>query len=76
MPLTISGMSFDTLKKEVESLADGERRKLLAFMVAIEDRGRQDYPGLLARRIDDHAPEHWRTIDEVERELGLDSGKE
>ena len=68
-------MSFDTLKKKVESLADGERRKLLAFMVTLEDRGRQDYREELARRIDDHSPERWRTIEEVERELELGEEK-
>ena len=49
-------MSFDTLKKEVESLADDDRRKLLAYMVALEDRGRDDYRAELVRKIDDATP--------------------
>ena len=68
-------MSFDTLKKEVELLADGERRKLLAFMVTLEDRGRQGYREELARRIDDRSPGRWSTIEEAERELGLGDRK-
>jgi len=69
-------MSFDTLKREVESLADDERRRLLAFMVTLEDRSRADYREELARRIDDRLPERWLTIDRAERELGLDDAKE
>jgi len=69
-------MSFDTLKREVESLADDERRRLLAFMVTLEDRSRADYREELARRIDDRSPERWLTIDRAERELGLDDAKE
>jgi hypothetical protein len=49
-------MSFDTLLKEVESLAESERRKLLAFMVALEDRGSSDYAEKLAGKIDDTTP--------------------
>lgn len=64
-------MSFDTLKKEVESLADDDRRKLLAYMVALEDRGRDDYRAKLARKIDDASPERWRTLEQCESELGL-----
>lgn len=31
-------MSFDALLKEVEALGDDERRKLLRFMITMEDR--------------------------------------
>ena len=64
-------MSFDTLLKEVESLAESERRKLLAFMVAIEDRGSADYAEKLARKIDDTTPGRWLTPEQCARELGL-----
>ena len=64
-------MSFDTLLKEVESLGESERRKLLAFMVALEDRGSADYPQKLARKIDDATPGRWLTPEECARELGL-----
>ena len=64
-------MSFDTLLKEVELLAESERRKLLAFMVAIEDRGSAGYAEKLARKIDDTTPERWLTPEQCARELGL-----
>ena len=64
-------MSFDTLLKEVESLGDSERRKLLAFMVAAEDRASAGYAEKLARKIDDTSPERWFTPEQCARELGL-----
>jgi hypothetical protein len=67
-------MSFDTLLKEVESLADDERRRLLAFMVAMEDRASAGYAEKLARKMDDASPERWFTPEQCTRELGLPSG--
>lgn len=64
-------MSFDTLKKEVESLAQEERRKLIAYMVVLEDHAQAGYREKLARKIDDRAPERWLTPEQCERELGL-----
>ena len=64
-------MSFDTLMKEVESLGDDERRRLLAFMVAMEDRASAGYAEKLARKIDDTSPERWLTPEQCARELGL-----
>jgi hypothetical protein len=64
-------MSFDTLIKEVESLADPERRKLMAFMVVLNDRGNAGYAQKLAEKIDDATPERWLTPEQCARELGL-----
>jgi len=64
-------MSFDSLLKEVESLDESERRKLLAFMVALEDRGNSGYQEKLARKIDDNTPGQWLTPEQCETELGL-----
>jgi len=55
----------------VESLGEDERRKLLAFMVALEDRADPDYPERLSRKIDDNSPDRWLTPDQCERRLGL-----
>ena len=49
------------------------RRKLMAFMVMLEDSSRPDYAADLARKIDDKSPDRWRTPEQCERELGLDS---
>jgi hypothetical protein len=68
-------MSFDALLKEVESLHENERRRLMAFMVAMEDRTRPGYADKLARKLDDKSPERWLTVEECERELGLSNGE-
>ena len=47
------------------------RRKLMAFMVALDDRGRANYAAELARKIDDKSSGRWLTPEQCERELGL-----
>lgn len=64
-------MSFDTLTMEVQSLPADARRKLIAFMVALEDQSRAGYAAKLAGKIDDQSPDHWLTAEECERKLGL-----
>ena len=64
-------MSFDMLKTELQSLPADARRKLLAFMVALEDQARDGYAAKLAEKIDNKSPERWLTADECERKLGL-----
>ena len=64
-------MSFDALKSQVESLPAEERRRLLAFIVGLEDSARPDYKQILARKIDDQSAENWLTVEQCERELGL-----
>lgn len=64
-------MSFDTLLKEVDALGIAEQRKLLAYIVTLEDRRQADYAEQLARKIDDKTPGRWLTAEECERELGL-----
>jgi hypothetical protein len=64
-------MSIEALKCEVRALPSEERRKLLAFMVVLEDEGRSDYAAKLAEKIDDHTPGRWLSPEECERKLGL-----
>ncbi|HSY42270.1 MAG TPA: hypothetical protein VK811_00060 [Candidatus Acidoferrum sp.] len=66
-------MSIEVLQSEVTALSPEQRRKLMAFMVALEDRSRPDYAAALARKIDDKSPGNWLTPEQCERELGLDS---
>lgn len=66
-------MSIETLQLEVRALPAEQRRKLMAYMVAIEDQNRAGYAAELARKIDDKTSEHWLTVEECERKLGLDS---
>lgn len=64
-------MSFDLLKTELQALPADARRKLMAFMVALEDQARDGYAAKLAAKIDDKSPERWLTADDCERKLGL-----
>lgn len=64
-------MSFDTLKTEVESLPAAARRKLMAYMVALEDKNREGYAAKLAQKIDDQSPGRWLTPEECEQKLHL-----
>ena len=64
-------MSIEVLQSEVSALSSEQRRKLMAFMVVLEDRSRVDYAKELARKIDDKSPDHWLTPEQCERELGL-----
>ena len=64
-------MSIEAIKSELRVLPAEERRKLMAFMVVLEDEGRADYASNLAQKIDDRSPERWLTPEQCERELGL-----
>ena len=70
-PAYCSRMSFDTLISEVQALPADARRKLMAFMVALQDEGREGYAAKLAAKIDDKSPERWLTAEQCEQKLGL-----
>jgi hypothetical protein len=42
-------MTFEEIKEKVRTLSSDERRKLVAFIVALEDRNRPDYATELAQ---------------------------
>ena len=64
-------MSIEAIKTEVRRLPSEERRKLMAFMVVLEDEGCAEYAAKLAQKIDDHSPHRWLSAEQCERELGL-----
>jgi hypothetical protein len=64
-------VSVEAIKSELRAFPSGERRKLMAFMVVLEDEGRADYATKLAQRIDDHSPGRWLTLEQCERALKL-----
>lgn len=59
------------MKSELRALPVEERRKLMAFMVVLEDEEQAGYAGKLAERIDDRSPSRWLSPEQCERELGL-----
>jgi signal recognition particle GTPase len=67
-------MSFEALQSEVRALPVAARRKLMAFMVALQDEGREGYAAKLAQKIDDQSPERWLSVEDCERKLGLADG--
>jgi hypothetical protein len=64
-------VSIEAIKSELRALPIEERRKLMAFMVVLEDEGRADYATKLAQKIDDRSPDRWLTAEQCERELKL-----
>ncbi len=64
-------MSIEAIKSELRALPADERRKLMAFMVVLEDESRADYAAQLAQKIDDHSPDRWLTPEQCEQELGF-----
>ena len=64
-------MSFDVLLNEVRVLPAAARRKLMAFMVSLQDEAREGYAAKLAQKIDDPSPGRWLTVEECEKKLGL-----
>ena len=64
-------MSFESLATEVKALPADARRKLMAFMVALQDESREGYAAKLATKIDDKSLERWLTPEQCEQELGL-----
>jgi hypothetical protein len=67
-------VSIEALKTEIQALSADERRKVMAFMVVLEDSARAGYATKLANQIDDNSPDRWLTAEQCERELGLLDG--
>ena len=60
-------MSFEMLKEQVDSLADGERRRLMAYLVSVEDAKVQGHAARMAEKIRDNTPGRWLTLEEIEK---------
>ena len=64
-------MSVEELERELTSLGDAERHRIMAYLVALEDQKRPAYRAEMARKIDDKDPSHWLTLEEFEKRLAL-----
>jgi hypothetical protein len=53
------------LKAQVDSLADSERRRLMAYLVAVEDAKVQGHAARMAEKIDDNTPGRWFTLEDI-----------
>lgn len=69
-------MSFDALKEQAASLVPDDRRRLVAYLVALQDSQTAAYRTRLRNKIDDQNPNHWLGIEQLDERLGLgESGK-
>ncbi len=64
-------MGFEDIKKLGAELSTDERRRLIAYLVTLQDLQDANYRAKLTRKIDDKNPAHWATIEEVNERLGL-----
>ena len=64
-------MDVGVLKSELAALDSKERRLLIAFLVALEEKNNDAYRRELARRIDDKEPDHWVSEDKLDQHLGF-----
>ncbi len=69
-------MEAGELKSELAALDSKGRRQMIAFLLALEEQNNQEYREELARRIDDKDPNHWVSLDVLDRRLGLGEHKE
>lgn len=67
-------MSFETLKEQVDSLADGERRRLMAYLVTVEHSKNAEHAERMAKKIECKDPARWLTLEEVEKRFQLNDG--
>ncbi len=67
-------MSFETIKEQVDLLADAERRRLMAYLVAVEDAKVQGHAARMREKIEDNTPGRWFTLEEVEKRFQLNDG--
>ena len=68
-------MSFEALQSEVRALPLEAHRKLMAFMVALQDKSREGYAAKLAQKIDDRSPEPRKILIALNGEGHNDAGQ-
>jgi hypothetical protein len=68
-------MSIEVLREELAALPQAERSKIMAFLVALQDRDDTTYRERLARMIDDKTPGRWMRVEEADHRLGIDRGE-
>ena len=63
-------MSFNALKDQAAQLPASERRRLVAYLVSLEDAQDATYREKLSRKIDDRTEANWLTIEQMDQKLG------
>ena len=62
-------MSLDALEKEIAALDAAALRRLQQFIRSLRQERDPAWRAEMARKIDDHTPGQWLSLDEAEREL-------
>jgi hypothetical protein len=65
-------MSLRELQEEARTLDGASRRRLMAFLVALEDGADDSYRREMAARINDQNPESWISLEEAKQRLEAD----
>lgn len=60
------------LRQELAALPAHDRSRIMAFLVALQDRDDAAYRAELARKIDDETPDRWLKVEEMDRRFGID----
>jgi hypothetical protein len=63
-------MSLDIIKEQATRLAADDRRRLVAYLIALDDSEDSAYREKLRAKIDDRTPGNWLTIEEMDRSTG------
>jgi len=63
-------MSVELLMREIAELDPAGRRRLMAYMVSLQSGADETHRAEMTRRIDDHAPANWATLEDLDRHLG------
>jgi hypothetical protein len=64
-------MSIEAIKQELANLDISRRHEIVAFLLAMEDQANPAYRTSLTRKIDDKNPDHWVSLEELDRRLSL-----
>jgi hypothetical protein len=64
-------VSFEAIKEQAAMLEPTERRRLMAFLVSLDDAQMQGYRAKLREKIDDNTPGRWLTLEQLDDRLGL-----
>lgn len=60
-------MNFEMLKEQVDSLADGERRRLMAYLVTVEHSKNAGHAERMRKKIECNDPARWLTLEDIEK---------
>jgi hypothetical protein len=65
-----NAMSLTELKDQARNLPPNERRELIAYLVALQTAGDEDFKRKLSAKIDDKDPAHWVELNEAQKRYG------